>query len=204
MFIIRRSSLDNTPQASQENPRAFSLADAMQAARRLNMEQDTVEQEDEDEEKEDEEDADEKDEETMTEEEGMEDDDSELKAEEKRAEDARSDLAKNIEIRRLSCTEDGNKILEPTFHSPEKEKKKNPLEKILSFVSGIELSSEDRDGKGSRNSSPGLSGTSSPVLPSLKSRKTRQYSTLPLHSHFFRLRLLHHLRLLWQVSLRRC
>ena len=197
--MFRRSSLECTPQASQENPRAFSLADAMQAARRLNMEQDRIqhnEEEDEeeevderdDEEVRDDDDVEKEENELLNQEESIpeeeEDDDvDELKAEEKRVEDARSDLAKNIEIRRLSCTEDGNKVLEPTFHSPEKEKKKNPLEKILSFVSGIELPTEDRDGKGSRRSSPALSGTSSPVLPNLKSRKNRQYSTLPPLPH---------------------
>ena len=202
--MFRRSSLESTPQASQENPRAFSLADAMQAARRLNMEQDRIqhnEEEDEDE-GDDGDDGDEGDDEGVMDEDDVEkeeneplnqeesipeeeedDDVDELKAEEKRVEDARSDLAKNIEIRRLSCTEDGNKVLEPTFHSPEKEKKKNPLEKILSFVSGIELPMKDRDGNGSRRSSPALSGTPSPVLPNLKSRKNRQYSTLPSLPH---------------------
>ena len=37
-------------------------------------------------------------------------------------------------------------VLEPTFHSPEKDKKKNPLENILNFVSGLELPSSGEDG----------------------------------------------------------
>jgi hypothetical protein len=103
-----------------------------------------------------------------------------------------SDLAKNIEIRRLSCTEDGDKIIEPTFHSPEKEAgqpRKNPLENILNFVSGMEmptvnqLSEEQqlRGGPGgsrsSRNSSPVLSGggvTPGSPMMCLKGRKGRQ------------------------------
>jgi hypothetical protein len=80
-----------------------------------------------------------------------------------------SDLAKNIEIRRLSSTEDGDKIIEPAFHSPEKEAgekpRKNPLEKILHFVSGLELggvataaTAPDGGGRSRNNGSPALRG----------------------------------------------
>merc|ERR1712130_596820 len=114
----------------------------------------------------------------------------------KSKEDEKSDLARNIEIRRLSNTEEGNKVLEPTFHSPEKDKKKNPLENIFNIVSGMEVPAaykmmeDEKDNRGavqSRNSSPGLSGSSSPgignIRPQLKGRKNRQYSTLPPLPH---------------------
>ena len=116
------------------------------------------------------------------------------KLDEKKLEET-SDIAKNIEIRRLSNTDEGNKVLEPTFHSPEKGKKKNPLENILNIVSGMEVPAafkpdDDKDHRGnihSRNSSPGLSGSSSPsigtIRPQLKGRKNRQYSTLPPLPH---------------------
>lgn len=105
-----------------------------------------------------------------------------------------SDVAKNIEIRRLSSTEEGNKVLEPTFNSPEKDKKKNPLGNILDIVSGIEMppafkldESENKNPGRSRNSSPSLSGSSSPgmvgIRPQLKGRKNRQYSSLPPLPH---------------------
>merc|ERR1719278_1384126 len=76
-----------------------------------------------------------------------------------------SDNAKNIEIRRLSNTDEGNKVLEPSFHSPEKDVKKNPLQNIFKIVSGMEIpTSSDEVGDGrmsvsSRNSSPGMMGT---------------------------------------------
>merc|ERR1719192_1401741 len=104
-----------------------------------------------------------------------------------------SDNAKNIEIRRLSNTEEGNKVLEPSFHSPEKNAKKNPLQNIFNIVSGMEIpTSSDEVGDGrmngnSRNSSPGVLGPHSPgvgiMRAQLKGRKVRQFSPLPPLPH---------------------
>merc|ERR1719242_985666 len=97
-----------------------------------------------------------------------------------------SDNAKNIEIRRLSNTDEGNKVLEPSFHSPEKDVKKNPLQNIFKIVSGMEIptsSDEVGDGRMSGNSRTSSPGVRSPGLgiirPQLKGRKTKQYSSLP-------------------------
>ena len=48
--------------------------------------------------------------------------------------------AKNVEIRRMSATEDGDKVLEAAWDSPEKEKVggKTPLEMVQNIVSNIE------------------------------------------------------------------
>ena len=247
--LSRRSSLENTPTGPQEAQRPFSLAEAMQAARRLNLDQaqgsKDVSQEhsnstqselnlkpkfvmhDEQDIKPDEsvlrndmavnkniadlsaENCDNgnglkifKSEQDAKSANSTQIEDSQLTKENakenpvKNKEDDKSDLARNIEIRRLSNTEEGNKVLEPTFHSPEKDKKKNPLENIFNIVSGMEVPAtykmmeDEKDTRGgvhSRNSSPGLSGSSSPgignIRPQLKGRKNRQYSTLPPLPH---------------------
>ena len=202
----RRSSLENTPSERQsDSQRPFSLAEAMQAARRLNVEQPRLASQEADQdditlhdhnddvavnstdvkrnitpEPEDENSA------NLTED--LKESDQNEPAEQY------SDNAKNIEIRRLSNTDEGNKVLEPSFHSPEKDAKKNPLQNIFKIVSGMEIpTSSDEVGEGrlsanSRNSSPGLrGGIPSPGLglirPQLKGRKTKQYSSLPPLPH---------------------
>merc|ERR1719412_641083 len=47
------------------------------------------------------------------------------------------DQSKNIEIRRMSATDDGDKVLESAWDSPEKETK-TPLQMVQSIVSQIE------------------------------------------------------------------
>jgi hypothetical protein len=212
IFIFRRSSFGSSEHslADMAGPsRPFTLAEAMQAARRLQQEQlkettarteEKAEQEEEEEEMEEEEDTVEDDNDDNEEEDGLEnakdddEDQQEIDEEEEEGEeegssssnsnnsnnDSSSDLAKNIEIRRLSSTEDGDKIIEPTFHSPEKEAgrpRKNPLENILNFVSGMEMPVvEERPPRGSH----------SPLVMGLKGRRSRQpqqqqqlYSALP-------------------------
>eukprot|EP00090_Calanus_glacialis_P002090 TRINITY_DN11563_c0_g1_i1.p1 TRINITY_DN11563_c0_g1~~TRINITY_DN11563_c0_g1_i1.p1 ORF type:complete len:2112 (+),score=439.27 TRINITY_DN11563_c0_g1_i1:899-6337(+) len=247
--LSRRSSLENTPTGPQEAHRPFSLAEAMQAARRLNLDQaqgskdvslehsNSTQSElnlkpkfvmhDEKDIKPDEnilrnemavnkniadisaENCDNdnglktcKSEQDAKSANSTQIEDSNLKGENTKSSpvktkiEEKSDLARNIEIRRLSNTDEGNKVLEPTFHSPEKDKKKNPLENIFNIVSGMEvpaaykLTEDEKDTRGSvhsRNSSPGLSGSSSPgmgaIRPQLKGRKNRQYSTLPPLPH---------------------
>ena len=78
--------------------------------------------------------------------------------------DKDDDTDKNTEIRRLSTTDEGNKVLEPSFHSPEKEDKKNPLQNILNFVSEMELPAE-------QNNEPA-------PPPKTRGRKKLQYSML--------------------------
>ena len=124
--LSRRSSLENTPSGSNDGPRPFSLAEAMQAARKLNLDNDAEQSEEHEE----------TDNETH--------DNDELQTPEPTEEmeslglKERQDEAKNIEIRRLSNTDEGNKVLEPSFHSPEKEEKKNPLGNLFNIVSGME------------------------------------------------------------------
>ena len=78
-------------------------------------------------------------------------------------EDARTaDNAKNIEIRRMSSTEEGYKVLEPNFHSPEKDGKKNPLQNIFNIVSEMEVPTEEIE----------------TAPPKTKVRKRLQYSML--------------------------
>merc|ERR1712079_991460 len=46
---------------------------------------------------------------------------------------------KNVEIRRMSATEDGDKVLESAWDSPEKEKDgKTPLQMVQNIISKIE------------------------------------------------------------------
>ena len=46
------------------------------------------------------------------------------------------DVAKNIEIRRMSSTEEGDKVLDSAWDSPEKEEKgRTPLEMVQNIVS---------------------------------------------------------------------
>ena len=184
----------------------------MQAARRLqereaarDLQEDSAKEEEEEENEEeeireededdnDEENGDEVEEEDVgdsdgVEEEAKDEEESEQLEEENNQGNGSSDLAKNIEIRRLSSTEDGDKIIEPTFHSPEKEAggrpRKNPLENILKFVSGMEMPSpaDERGSPAARGSS---SAPGSPLMAGLKGRKGRQvqqpYSALPQNS----------------------
>ena len=61
-------------------------------------------------------------------------------------------LSKNIEIRRMSSTEDGNKVLNSEWQSPEKEKLgKTPLEMVQNIVSSIEAPKEEEDNMGSED-----------------------------------------------------
>ena len=182
------------PQGPEEKPRGFSLAEAMQAARKLNLEQ---EQRDEQEQnlnsKEDE------DSETgVSDSEGgrlmISETDPEEKTEEESSPTAQSvnspqkekgwdDTAKNIEIRRLSSTDEGNKVLEETFHSPEKDLKKNPLMNIFNIVSGMEAAPpppEESLPRGPQIPNPSALGA---LRPQLRGRKSRQYSTLPPLPH---------------------
>merc|ERR1719266_1508251 len=182
------------PQGPEEKPRGFSLAEAMQAARKLNLEQ---EQRDEQEQnlnsKEDE------DSETgVSDSEGgrlmISETDPEEKTEEESSPTAQSvnspqkekgwdDTAKNIEIRRLSSTDEGNKVLEETFHSPEKDMKKNPLMNIFNIVSGMEAAPpppEEPLPRGPQIPNPSALGA---LRPQLRGRKSRQYSTLPPLPH---------------------
>ena len=49
------------------------------------------------------------------------------------------DVAKNIEIRRMSATEEGDRVLDSAWDSPEKEEKgRTPLEMVQNFVSSLE------------------------------------------------------------------
>ena len=54
------------------------------------------------------------------------------------------DVAKNIEIRRMSSTEAGDKVLDSAWDSPEKEEKgRTPLEMVQNIVSNIEKIDKD-------------------------------------------------------------
>ena len=168
--LSRRSSLESTPTGSQDGPRPFSLAEAMQAARKLNLDQE------EEEEAEEVDDIDSNDcfSDIQTPEAVTDIDD--LVEEEAGV----SDIAKNIEIRRLSSTEEGNKVLEPSFHSPEKETKKNPLGNLLNIVSGMEPPPIARVMEEPRFSGP--SGFNL-IRPQLKGKKRGQLSVpfMPPH-----------------------
>ena len=208
----RRSSVENTPPGPSEGQRPFSLAEAMQAARRLNMDQPRQQfQQNVDSKNDTENDIAMNDDNLAVNSTDLERDftpepDSsilkvipsaniteDLKESETEPVEENSDNAKNIEIRRLSSTEEGNKVLEPSFHSPEKNAKKNPLQNIFNIVSGMEIpTSSDEVGDGrmngnSRNSSPGVLGPHSPgvgiMRAQLKGRKVRQFSPLPPLPH---------------------
>ena len=95
------------------------------------------------------------------------------------------DMAKNIEIRRLSNTDDGNKVLEATFHSPHKDLKKNPLMNIFNIVSGMEAATpapEENLPRGLALPIPGPTALGA-LRPQLRGRKNKQYSTLPPLPH---------------------
>ena len=200
--ISRRSSLEGTPTASQEPQRPYSLAEAMQAARKLNLEQtnkDFTESSDSKQNLVLEADdinsnsenmaAKSSDEESIVDEEVDEttasSEDVETLNSQGKIDDG-SDTAKNIEIRRLSNTDEGNKVLEPSFHSPEKQEKKNPLQNIFNIVSGMELplpskiNEDEKEGKINNNIQGGNFGM---IRPQLKGRKRGQYSTLPALPH---------------------
>ena len=173
----------STPQPQNNensNPRAFSLADAMQAARKLNMDTKTaasknsvsenltaiptpplpVEIEDNNDDNETEDD-------NVVEEESV----SNLNDEDKEVGDNKQrthDQVRNTEIRRMSTTEDGNKVLEPSFHSPEKTEgaKKNPLQNMLNIVSEMEVPNANLD------------ASTESTLQKTKGRKRLQYSML--------------------------
>ena len=72
-------------------------------------------------------------------------------------------LNKNLEIRRLSATEEGNKILNEDWVSPDKNSGsgKTPLEMVESIVSNMEMPSPSSNNP-SATSSPGPAGTESP------------------------------------------
>ena len=180
------------PQGPEEKPRGFSLAEAMQAARKLNLEQEQREEQSlTSKEEEDSEMA-------VSDSEGGRLMISEMDAEEKTEEGSSpitqtvnspekekgwDDTAKNIEIRRLSSTDEGNKVLEETFHSPEKDMKKNPLMNIFNIVSGMEAAPpppEEPLPRGPQIPNPSALGA---LRPQLRGRKSRQYSTLPPLPH---------------------
>ena len=101
------------------------------------------------------------------------------------AEEREKDRSKNLEIRRMSATEDGDKILNDAWESPEKgeaadadgesqestessqeslkskKKKKTPLLGLESIVSNMEVPSQQQDASSAASTS---SGTSSPLL----------------------------------------
>jgi hypothetical protein len=117
---------------------------------------------------------------------------------------------KNLEIRRLSATEEGNRILNDAWESPEKEdalhalvglgegvgggrrvvekskKKKTPLQMVENIVSNIELPSADASS--GTSGSPSVSGTSSPLTTSSlkgnKSGKSNKNVLLPPLAHY--------------------
>ena len=182
-----------SPHGGADQPKKFSLAEAMQAARRQNQQQ---------EQKEEELNLNSLKKEDMNM--AVSDIDGgrlmilETEAEEanevlspKMVGDAHSpekekgwdDQAKNIEIRRLSNTDDGNKVLEATFHSPDKDAKKNPLMNIFNIVSGMEaVPSATEDDRGPPP--PGQPTALGTLRPQLRGRRNRaQYSTLPPLPH---------------------
>ena len=179
------------PHGPEEKPRGFSLAEAMQAARKLNLEQ---EQKDEQnlisKEEEDSEMAVSDSEggrlmisETDPEEKGEDSSPAGQSVSSPEKEKGWDDTAKNIEIRRLSSTDEGNKVLEETFHSPEKDLKKNPLMNIFNIVSGMEAvppPPEESLPRGPQIPNPSALGA---LRPQLRGRKSRQYSTLPPLPH---------------------
>ena len=194
--LSRRSSLESSPvgaggQEGTAAPRPFSLAEAMQAARRLNLgpeplaapaavaaapppelAADSRPQQAADSRQQQA--ADSRQQQTTDSEPGSRGSTPSVEGGPAPA----TDSARNIEIRRLSSTEEGNKVLDPAFHSPEKDKqKKNPLGNLLNIVSGMELPSEEE-----RGTPPGPP----PPRPQLKGRKgraTSQFSTLPPLPH---------------------
>ena len=192
--LSRRSSLENTPtapQAQSESQRPFSLAEAMRAARRLNMEQISQESVVESPStlggKETDLDTDITDM-NITESDSQDDSDSVATRHNSIDDDSSAsvpavvdklDDAKNIEIRRLSNTDEGNKVLEPSFHSPEKDTKKNPLQNILNIVSGMEVPDPPKSNEDDRETRFGpMSSGVAMIRPQLKGRKKGQYSTL--------------------------
>ena len=202
--LSRRSSLESTPTAPQESQRPFSLAEAMQAARRLNMEptnkgetsqhstnQQNLNEKEENDIQDDDLAVNSSDAESVHEDDmntsrsnSIDEDTQPSQA----TPDEGSDNAKNIEIRRLSSTEDGNKVLEPSFHSPEKaEARKNPLQNIFNIVSGMELPEPIKDPEEERLSRVGPQVPAGfgigMIRPQLKGRKRGQYSALPPLPH---------------------
>ena len=158
----RRSSLENTPIASQDTPRPFSLAEAMQAARKLNLDPPNMEEEgDKDNKAANSSDLDSSPEDV--------DDNDSVTSEEEKKDIEGTDNAKNIEIRRLSNTDEGNKVLEPHFHSPDKEAKKNPLQNIFNIVSGMELPPPTKNSEDARIPQ---------LRPQLKGKRRGLYSSL--------------------------
>ncbi len=153
-----------TPQQSTDNnTRAYSLAEAMQAARKLNMDKAqstssaayTPTKQSEiasSENLAEEEDVNQAESEDITL-----DDNKPFEEDEKT-----HDNAKNIEIRRMSSTEEGHKVLEPNFNSPDKDEKKNPLQNIFNIVSEMEVPTEEIE----------------TAPPKTKVRKRLQYSML--------------------------
>ena len=165
--LSRRSSLENTPTATQDTPRPFSLAEAMQAARKLNLDPPSNEEDGEKDEKvTNNSDLDSSQEDV--------DDNESVTSEEDKNEIEGTDNAKNIEIRRLSSTDEGNKVLEPHFHSPDKEAKKNPLQNIFNIVSGMELPPPTKSSEDPRNPQP----NSGMFRPQLKGKRRGLYSSL--------------------------
>jgi hypothetical protein len=89
-------------------------------------------------------------------------------------ENTNKDKAKNIEIRRMSATEDGDKVLESAWDSPEKEKEgKTPLEMVQSMMSQIE------DTKLTQDSYPPPAWTQGGQRPLLHSQKQVANQTPP-------------------------
>ena len=173
--LSRRSSLENTPTASQDTPRPFSLAEAMQAARRLNLDPPNMEVDgDKDDKVANSSDLDSN--------QNDEDDNDSVTSEEDKKDIDGTDNAKNIEIRRLSNTDEGNKVLEPHFHSPDKEAKKNPLQNIFNIVSGMELPPPPKSSEDARFSQNGPNAAI--FRPQLKGKRKGLYSSLnPLTSN---------------------
>ena len=88
---------------------------------------------------------------------------------------------KNLEIRRMSATEEGDKILNEAWTSPEKDKGKTPLEMVENIISNMEMPSPASTDDKSSVGSPALSGTNSPVFKGgLKSKRSHSISKQPL------------------------
>jgi len=178
------------PMGQEEKPRGFSLAEAMQAARKLNLEQEPKVAEEQNLDSKDEGDPDMEvsDSESgrlMIMETDQEDSSQPASSERNSPEKEKGwdDMAKNIEIRRLSSTDDGNKVIESTFHSPDKDIKKNPMMNLFNIVSGMEPAPpppEEPLPRGPQIPTPMALGA---LRPQLRGRKSRQYSTLPPLPH---------------------
>ncbi len=101
------------------------------------------------------------------------------------------DRSKNLEIRRLSATEDGNKILNDAWESPEKDeektaKKKTPLQMVENIVSNIELLPKEGATSSDASDTSAVAGPSTLAPTTLKGNKpgkTNKNVLLPPLTH---------------------